>query len=634
MKSKNMPCSGAGIESLERRVLLASVLSGTNLIITGTDAADTLGLAIRGSRLRVGLNGILKTYTPESVTRIDINTLDGNDVVDWSAISIPTYINAGAGHDSVTGGSGIDTLTGAAGRDTLRAGAGDDRINGGNHADQLFGDAGRDVIYGGAADDYLDGGADVDWLFGEADADRLIGGHGNDRIYGGDGADRMYGVGHHDLLSGEGGNDRLYGGVGNDQLYGGGGRDQLFGEAGDDKHYAKDSIADAVDGGDGADWAQVDGTLDNVATVETVEGLQASTAKFARAISFNDESLWDANFATALQQIKDLGVQAVRLWLNVDDYNERPKAWDPVNERDIVATWQGGDAGARVKIGGLAMKRAFALKRAGIAVLVTVTRFNGTPPSSADEVKNYFKHLLTSTETETSTKPFKDVVDYWEIGNEVDHPTMWQPSVNKTAGLQAYVDQLLLPVSEVLHSGTPATWERVVSASVRYSPSDLSVILKQLKTRNRMDAIDFAGFHPYGLYDPTKPGVNEIKDRTLAAVALGEQYGKKIIATEWNVRGFPYDSSRNSTWAQAIDDIYRDVILPNYEIGFYFNLTNNFAARGGNTSARPAGLLKHNTTIQITPSSSVEDKLAYFHSPLVAAEPFYSTFNAWKTIEI
>ena len=91
-------------------------IDGRTLRVNGTDAADTLGLRVRGTNLQVRLNGALLSFSKADIDRIEINSGPGNDVVDWSGIDTPTYINAGAGNDSVTAGSGNDTLTGACGK--------------------------------------------------------------------------------------------------------------------------------------------------------------------------------------------------------------------------------------------------------------------------------------------------------------------------------------------------------------------------------------------------------------------------------------------------------------------------------------------------------------------------------------
>ena len=89
----------------------------------------------------------------------------------------------------------------------------------------------------------------------------------------------MVGTAHDDVICGLRGNDRIradggddvvYGGDGADVLVGGLGADWLFGAAGDDRIYARDGVADLVDGGPGVDRAVVD-AADRVSGVERVD---------------------------------------------------------------------------------------------------------------------------------------------------------------------------------------------------------------------------------------------------------------------------------------------------------------------------------------------------------------------------
>jgi hypothetical protein len=253
------------MQALEPRRLLAAVVStlGQNgtLRVTGSGDADSIGITLRDSLLRVRGNGILKTFAASAVRRIEILADAGNDVVDWSGISIPTYIDAGTGNDSVTAGGGSDTLSGAAGKDTLKGGAGDDRLSGGASIDQVFGEDGADRIYGGVHNDYLDGGAGVDRLWGEAGNDQLLGGASSDKLYAGPGDDTLYGSSGTDLLSGEAGNDLLS---------------------------ARDGVGEIVDGGDGFDRAHAD-AIDTQAGVETAVAL--FTARNALSIARPSETI-------------------------------------------------------------------------------------------------------------------------------------------------------------------------------------------------------------------------------------------------------------------------------------------------------------------------------------------------------
>jgi Ca2+-binding RTX toxin-like protein len=78
--------------------------------------------------------------------RIVVTSGGGDDRVAVGKLSVPIYVDAGDGNDSLAGTRFNDVLVG---------GPGDDRISGG---------AGRDLIVGGAGADRLAGGADDDVL--------------------------------------------------------------------------------------------------------------------------------------------------------------------------------------------------------------------------------------------------------------------------------------------------------------------------------------------------------------------------------------------------------------------------------------------------------------------------------------
>jgi Tol biopolymer transport system component len=108
--------------------------------------------------------------------------------------------------------------------------------------------------------------ADPDWrplcdLYGTAGANTLLGGYGDAVICGLQGNDR---------IRAGGGADVVYAGDGADVLVGGLGADWLFGAAGDDRIYARDGVADLVDGGPGVDRAAIDAS-DRVSGVERVD---------------------------------------------------------------------------------------------------------------------------------------------------------------------------------------------------------------------------------------------------------------------------------------------------------------------------------------------------------------------------
>ena len=63
-----------------------------------------------------------------------------------------SFLQAGAGNDTITGGAGSDYLDGESGNDSLKGGAGNDELRGGSGADKLQGAAGNDTFAFAAGD--------------------------------------------------------------------------------------------------------------------------------------------------------------------------------------------------------------------------------------------------------------------------------------------------------------------------------------------------------------------------------------------------------------------------------------------------------------------------------------------------
>lgn len=220
---------------------------------------------------------------------------DGNDVIlsyaaDVFPGALPTYLDGGAGHDSLVGGSGAENLVGGSGDDTLVSG---DIVGVGSTLDQLAGGAGNDtyvltdaavideINYGGSGIDTLvlnyaaagfvlqgnlenlvmragagtgpvTGNALANAMTGNALSNRINGGAGNDTLTGGAGDDSLYGGADGDRLSGGSGNDLLSGAAGNDTLTGASGNDVLNGGLGNDT-LVGNAGRDVLNGGGGRD---------------------------------------------------------------------------------------------------------------------------------------------------------------------------------------------------------------------------------------------------------------------------------------------------------------------------------------------------------------------------------------------
>ncbi|MHC4875061.1 MAG: peptidylprolyl isomerase [Planctomycetota bacterium] len=244
-----------------------------------------------------GLNEV--RFAETSVTGGLLATLNaGDDLFDFSGVSLDGTVTGGAGNDTVLGGAGDDQISGDDDDDILHGGAGGDTVDGGAGNDNVLGNGGRDSVSGGDGDDNVRGHGGRDTLDGGAGIDRIDGGgSGNDlrdevagtavittsgyrtdrgdiavangsfgrvAVTGSAGDDRLDAAGFdaanvtlnggdgNDTLVGGRFNDILLGGEGNDILRGGAGRDRLFGEAGDDRLKGQGSI-DQLSGGAGDD---------------------------------------------------------------------------------------------------------------------------------------------------------------------------------------------------------------------------------------------------------------------------------------------------------------------------------------------------------------------------------------------
>jgi Ca2+-binding RTX toxin-like protein len=164
---------------------------GTNLVITGGSGADSITLSPgpsgNGVKVTGTLNGgsVNKTFK-QTLTGIRILTGAGNDSITiGDGITLPAFVNAGAGADYVKGGGGSDVIFGGDGDDTINAAAGDDTVDAGAGNDTVTGGLGRDLLWGGTGDDTIQGGDGNDFLIGGLGADSLYGQNGFDILVGG-----------------------------------------------------------------------------------------------------------------------------------------------------------------------------------------------------------------------------------------------------------------------------------------------------------------------------------------------------------------------------------------------------------------------------------------------------------------
>ncbi len=280
--------------------------------LRGGAGTDTASYSSATSSIEATLDGLTDDGPSGESDNIDpdhdVENLAGGPgddllVADGSA----NVVGGAAGDDLLYGGPGADRLAGGAGldaadysdRETAVAVSIDGAANDGNADDgpaaardnvgpdveDLFSGAGNDVLTGSAASNLLNGGPGADSLVGlagediadysdrQAAVDVSLDGAPNDgnaedgpagardRVAG-DIEDVLGGAGG-DTLSGNAAENVLIGGSGGDLVTGGDGEDLLFGDAGDDSLNSRDTAADAVSCGEGADSVAADG-LDQV----------------------------------------------------------------------------------------------------------------------------------------------------------------------------------------------------------------------------------------------------------------------------------------------------------------------------------------------------------------------------------
>lgn len=256
------------------------------------------------------------------IDTVELHTSTKNDVIRpyvselSKPATIPFYINAGKGNDSIVGSNNDDTIVGGMGNDTVQAGAGNDTIDAGYGADQVdgganydsvsyasradavtidlntaggdgtagendshaavekyvlgygndvfkaklsqpvavFAGAGNDTVIGSDQGDTIDSGTGIDSIVGNKGADFItLRGSTGTIAKGGKGNDQIFVYSNEGVVvEGNEDNDFINGGNGNDSLYGGTGNDQLYGGKGNDQLHGG-AGNDILAGGDGHD---------------------------------------------------------------------------------------------------------------------------------------------------------------------------------------------------------------------------------------------------------------------------------------------------------------------------------------------------------------------------------------------
>ena len=239
--------AGCVVEALEERKLLAAVLNGSILDVTGTTRADKIYFSYSSDAtkyvIQIGKNK--QQFTRRGIRALRINGGGGSDTINLtqSTGKLRVSLYGGSGNDAifghngkegVDGGTGNDTITGAGGSDNLSGGDGDDFVIGSTGHDRLMGNGGHDLMFGDAGNDTVSGHEGNDTLGGDdedvlsftspIDNEDAI---GNDRVDGGDGDDVLLSGVQSNSIPDSSGQDTFTGGAGADVIDARGANDSI-----------------------------------------------------------------------------------------------------------------------------------------------------------------------------------------------------------------------------------------------------------------------------------------------------------------------------------------------------------------------------------------------------------------------
>jgi Ca2+-binding RTX toxin-like protein len=292
-----------GGEGNDRAVFSGSVanysfaLSGSNVVVTGTDGTDTLTSI---EQVTIGADTYNLVVGDNTANTALANPPGADLVLGFGGNDILT---GGSSNDVLDGGNDNDTLNGAGGNDLLVGGSGDDTLSGGTGDDTLNGGTGTDTaVLDGPATNYnfsvVGGNLTVTDLLGTGGTDTLnsierirIGATSYNFVVGSNtnvtneilpnpaNADLSIGLGGPDTINGGTSNDIQFGGAGNDTINGGGGNDLALWRVGDGR--------DVINGDTAA--TNIAGTTDTVhiagdATAESYH-IYSRTAALTAGIS-------------------------------------------------------------------------------------------------------------------------------------------------------------------------------------------------------------------------------------------------------------------------------------------------------------------------------------------------------------
>ncbi|WP_310393776.1 hypothetical protein [Hymenobacter sp.] len=214
----------------------------------------------------------------------------------------------------------------------------------------------------------------------------------------------------------------------------------------------------------------------------------------------------DTDVAAAIPVLRDLGVEWVRLWADVE-YAKRQEHTP-------------------------SFERARAFKKAGFRVILLVSSNarDGAEPPRYEDVKAYFDWAQAAP-------GMKEAVDVWEISNELNLRKYWKYTPAQ------YVDNVLKAAWYSLHAGG----ETVLGGSFTAWQNDKisTEVTRQYVEAGYLKYCDYAGLHPYA---NTLADVQKVTEEALRL------YGSKpVIFGEWNYKEDPFRNDWNQ-WARMLTE--------------------------------------------------------------------------------
>jgi Ca2+-binding RTX toxin-like protein len=244
----------ASVDNENKRLAYTGSSEANNVTVSGSGSTYTItdsGASISAGYGCSAAGAGKVTCSSSKIDYVYVRTDAGNDTVTVSG-GAHTALDGGSGDDRLVGGSSWDWLSGSAGDDSLDGGAGSDFLSGGDGVDTVdYSARMAPVTVTLSSSSYWTGddGEAAEYDNVSISVETILGGSANDTITGSSAKN---------TFKGGAGDDKLYGVTGDDFLDGGPGRDVFDGGDGDDVMRARDTTADQVACGAGADAGESD----------------------------------------------------------------------------------------------------------------------------------------------------------------------------------------------------------------------------------------------------------------------------------------------------------------------------------------------------------------------------------------